>query len=151
VQLAADRAAEGLSVSIVAATTALAYLERDPAEYRFDPANDLEGPITLVGAADKSGNYQGEVVRTRLVVSGEADFSTNAFLTQAGNSTLLIRILDWLVVDDDLISVSTNLGRFRPLALTEGKLRYARLLTAGVAPALFLLVGALVWALRRSR
>jgi ABC-type uncharacterized transport system involved in gliding motility auxiliary subunit len=151
VQLGPDRPADGLSVSQIAATTRLAYLERTPDAFHFDPASDIGGPITLMGGADRSGNFGGAVRRTRVVVSGEADFATNAFIEDAGNSLLLVRTLDWLTVDDDLVSVSTNVGRFRPLALTDARLRYARLLTAGIVPALFLLVGALVWALRRSR
>lgn len=151
VQLGEDRPAVGLSVSEVAATTRLGYLERNPDEYRFDPTTDLEGPITLVGAADRSRNVGGRITRTRVVVTGETDFSSNAYLDQAGNSTLLVRTLDWLTVDEDLVSVSTNLGRYRPLALSAARLRYARVLTAGLVPLAFLLAGAMVWAVRRGR
>jgi hypothetical protein len=151
VQVGEDRLGEGLAASEVVATTRLGYLERNPDEYRFDSGTDLEGPIILMGAADRSSNVGGTITRTRVVVTGEADFSTNAYLDQAGNSTLLVRSLDWLTVDDDLVSVSTNLGRYRPLALSEGRIRYARLLTAGLVPLMFLLVGAMVWAVRRGR
>lgn len=49
------------------------------------------------------------------------------------------------------MAIAPNLGRVRPLALTEGRSRYALLLSAVVVPLLFLLAGAMVWALRRGR
>lgn len=79
------------------------------------------------------------------------DWATNAYVGQAGNATLFVQAMDWLTLAEDLVSVSPNLPRLRALELTEGRARYARLLSAGVIPGLFLLTGALVWALRRGR
>ena len=47
--------------------------------------------------------------------------------------------------------MSTNLAELRPLELTKARLAYARLLTAGAIPALFLLTGVIVWGVRRAR
>jgi ABC-type uncharacterized transport system involved in gliding motility auxiliary subunit len=91
------------------------------------------------------------VRRTRVVVVGDVDFATNDFVDQAGNAALLVRSLDWLTLGEDLVTVSANLARPRPLDLTAGRLSYARFLTAVLVPALFLLAGAVVWAVRRSR
>ena len=79
------------------------------------------------------------------------DWATNAYVNQAGNATLLVQALDWLTLDEDLVSVSPNVPRLRALELTESRARYARLLTGGIVPGLFLLAGALVWAVRRGR
>lgn len=149
--IVSENLSPGLSVVPVAQTTDRAYLERDPNNYSFDPAADVPGPVTLVAAADLSGNYGGKVRRARVVVTGEADFVTNAHLGQAGNSRLFVQSLDWLTLDEDLVSVSANIGRVRPLQLTDDRTRYARMLTAGAVPALFVLMGAMVWAVRRGR
>ena len=50
-----------------------------------------------------------------------------------------------------LVTVSANLPRARPLDLTEARLRYARFLLAGIIPLLFLIIGALVFAVQRAR
>lgn len=147
---ASDTFAEPTVVTVVRSSR-LSYLETDPANASFDPEADLTGPITLVMTSDVSENVGGAVRRTRLVVTGDADFATNAFVGEVGNGTLIIRSLDWLTLDEDLVSVSANLPRIRPLALTPKKLTYARVLTIGIVPALILLLGLIVWALRRPR
>ena len=62
-----------------------------------------------------------------------------------------MQAVDWLTLDEDLVSVSPNVPRLRGLELSDARTRYARLLTAGLVPMLFLLVGAMVWAIRRGR
>lgn len=146
-----DPEKSGLVVSPLARTSDDSYLEREPLEPAFNSDRDIPGPITVAAAADLSANVGGEVLRTRIVLFGDVDFATNAFVGQAGNSTMLIRALDWVTLEEDLVTVSANLPRVRPIDLTEGRIGYARFLLAGVIPALFLLAGGAVWAARRSR
>src|SRR5205823_1800230 len=133
-------------------TSGGSYLEREPQGVsRFDPGRDVRGPITLAAAADKSTNLETTVRRTRVVVVGDVDFATNAFIAQAGNGELLLRAVDWAALEKDLVAVSANLPAVRPIDLTEGRLGYARVLLAAIVPGFFLLGGAVVWALRRGR
>jgi ABC-type uncharacterized transport system involved in gliding motility auxiliary subunit len=141
----------GLTVSRLADTSAASYLETAPVEATFDPAVDTPGPVTVAAAAERSRNDGERIRRTRVVVVGDVDFASNSFLGEAGNETLLVRAVAWLTLDEDLLALSPNLAEDRPLRLTDARLRYARVLTAGVVPALFVLGGALVWALRRGR
>lgn len=141
----------GLVTTSLAATSDRSYLERQPLEPSFDEATDIVGPINIAAAADLSGNFDGRVVRTRLVVFGDSDFASNAFIGEAGNSTFLVRALDWAILEEDLVSVSANLPLVRPLELTEGRILYARLLLSAVVPSFFLLGGAMMWAARRRR
>jgi len=141
----------GLTVSRLADTSASSYLETAPLEARFDPAEDLQGPVTVVAAADRTRNDGTRIQRTRVVVVGDVDFATDAFLTEAANADLLLRAVGWLVLEDDLLTLSANLPADRPLRLTDARITYARVLTAGVVPAVFLLAGATVWAARRRR
>ena len=142
---------DGLVTAGVARTSETSYLERKPAEPAFDENEDLKGPITVVAVADLSGVFEGKVRRTRLAAFADADFVTNAFIGQAGNARMFIQAVDWVLLDEDLVSVSPNLPSVRPLPLTEGRTRYAMFLSAGVVPGLFLVFGGLVWAWRRSR
>ena len=89
--------------------------------------------------------------RTRLVLLGDVDVFTNAGIDEGGNARLLVQAMDWLTLDEDLVAVSAHVPAFRPLDLTPSRVRYARMLSAGVIPGVFLLAGAMVWAFRRMR
>ena len=141
----------GVATDALGASSADSYLDHDPSQPQFDPGTDRAGPITLVASTDRSSNEGDHVLRTRLVVTGDVDFATNAFVEQGGNAALLVRALDWVTLQESLVTVSANLPRARPLDLTEGRLTYARLLLAGAVPLLFLLLGAMVFAVQRAR
>jgi len=151
--LTASDASKGLIVAPLASTSRLSFLSRRPqaTSTRFDPAVDLRGPINVGGAADLVANLSGRVRRTRVVALGDSDLAVNSLVGEGGNARLLVQALDWLTLQEDLVSVSTNIPSLRPLALSEARLRYLRFVTAGVVPALFLLAGGAVWALRRGR
>jgi ABC-type uncharacterized transport system involved in gliding motility auxiliary subunit len=149
--IATDEKIGGLTFSELAQTSENSYLEREPLNPSFDERSDIRGPITVAAAIDKSANIGGEVLRTRIAVFGDSDFASNAYVGEAGNSTFFIRSLDWAVLEEDLVSVSANLPKLRPLELTEGRIAYARILLAGVIPGVFLLFGGAVWAVRRGR
>jgi ABC-type uncharacterized transport system involved in gliding motility auxiliary subunit len=141
----------GLTTSRLADTSELSYLETEPLQPAFDPDDDRAGPVTIAAAADQSRIEGSDVRRTRAVVIGDVDFASNAFVAEAGNARLLLQAVSWLTETEDLAALSSNIPSDRPLRLTDARLSYARLLTIGIVPALFLLSGALVWAVRRRR
>ena len=150
-----------VSSTALVASTRLAYLERGADGFRFDPAVDAKGPITLAAAADRSrvvtdaaaigGPGAARAARSRAVVVGDADLLSNGFLSQGDNARFGLQAVDWLTANDDLVLVRANLGRLRPLALTIDRLAYARLLLGGLVPAAALLAGASMWVARRRR
>lgn len=142
---------DGLTVSRLAATSPQSYLETEPAEAAFDPEADDPGPITVAVAADRSASTDGQIRRTRLVVLGDVDLASNAFIGEAANRELLRRSVVWLADDEGVAVIAANLPADRPLRLTDARITYARLLSAVVVPVLFLLAGGLVWAVRRTR
>ncbi len=109
------------------------------------------GPITVAAVSERSANVDGEIRRSRVALFADVDLVGNSFLTEAGNGQLLVQTVDWLTVDDDLVSVSSNLAEPRPLLLTDARRSYARLLTVGIVPAAFLLAGGFVFLVRRGR
>jgi hypothetical protein len=145
------RVVAGPETTTLVRTTRLAYLERDPSAFAYDPSADVAGPIALAAAVDRSANIGGTVTRTRIVVVGDSDLATNDLLDQGDDGRFLLQAVDWLTADDDLVSVTANLPRVRPLALTPARARYARLLLAGIVPATFLLVGSATTLVRRRR
>lgn len=144
-------ASEGLTATALAQTSPISYLETEPLAGAFDPSDDAAGPIVVAGAADRVRQVGGSVRRSRAVVVGDVDFATNAFVGEAANADFLVRTLDWLSLDDQLVVLSTNLPEHRPMALTKSRILYARFITLVFLPGLFLLLGAVVWAFRRTR
>lgn len=142
---------DGRTATVIATTSETSYLEADPATPSFDPDRDRPGPVPVAAAVDRSRVEGTDVARTRVVAVGDVDFATNDVIGEAGNAQLLRQAVAWLAESEDLLAISPNLPADRPLRLTDDRLTYARLVTIGGVPALFLLLGALVWAVRRGR
>jgi len=150
--VARDVDVPGLTAARLADTSDVSYLETRPLEPAFDPGEDTGGPITIAAAVDVSRiESESAIARTRIVVVGDVDFATPPFAAAAANGRFLQQIVSWLALDDDLIPLSSNLPLDRPLTLTDARVTYARLLGVGAIPALLLLGGAIVWAVRRRR
>jgi ABC-type uncharacterized transport system involved in gliding motility auxiliary subunit len=92
-----------------------------------------------------------EVARSRIVVVGDVDFATAEYADAGADQRFLLQAVGWLALDDDLIPLSSNLPRDRPLQLTDARVQYARLLGVVLVPGLLLVGGGIVWAVRRRR
>lgn len=150
--------AGGISAEAVALSSSASFLDFQPAAGepgavgfapRFDQGVDIAGPVPLVAVSDKSERVGGAVRRTRIVLAGDSDWATNSLLGEGGNSRLFLQAMDWLTLDEDLVSVTTNLAAFRPLELSPQRLTVARAVLAGGVPAFFIISGFFVWLARR--
>jgi hypothetical protein len=145
----------GLTVTPVALTSELAYLDRDDVS-EFDPKVDGKGPVALGAAADKSaverpGTSRANIRRTRVLAWGDVDWVSNRFFGDGANARLWLQGIDWLTQPEDLVTAVPNFPKVRELRFTEARSRYMLFLMAGVIPGLFVIAGGLVWALRRGR
>jgi ABC-type uncharacterized transport system involved in gliding motility auxiliary subunit len=111
----------------------------------FDPKRDAAGPVTIGYALERPIEDRTQ----RIVVIGTAHFLANTYLGLAGNLDLGVNIVNWLVGDDDLITIqpratvdsSLDLGRVGLFAIAAGFLV--------VLPVAFLAAGAATWWRRR--
>jgi ABC-type uncharacterized transport system involved in gliding motility auxiliary subunit len=96
---------------------------------------------------------------SRLIVIGDADFTTNLIgATQAAqNLDFLTRIADWLVNDDDIISIRNRqpqAGRFDKI-LDPGRrvsvMRFSQIFNVGVVPLLVIAAGIIAAYRRKAR
>lgn len=77
----------------------------DAAQAGVDPqSGDLKGPLTF-GYALSRLSPSPDKNQQRVVVIGDADFLSNAYLANGGNLALGERVFDWLLGDDALASV----------------------------------------------
>jgi ABC-type uncharacterized transport system involved in gliding motility auxiliary subunit len=149
----------GLTVSRLAVSSGAAWVEATPDEGFAPDPGDLPGPVALAAAADDSrieagaerrvGGTRPGIVRTRVVVTGSAEWPTNQLLDRLGNRRLLVGALSWLTQEEELLTVATRLPGARPLPWTAERQRQTLFVTVGVVPALVVLAGLASWGWRR--
>jgi len=87
----------------------------------------------------------------RLVVFGDTDFLTNAYIQQGGNSFLFENAANWLVDDVVSIELSARESIPRQVTITQSQLSLLQLTSVCFAPGLLAAVGIAVWYSRRKR
>ncbi|OGN98795.1 MAG: hypothetical protein A2Z71_00475, partial [Chloroflexi bacterium RBG_13_50_21] len=84
----------------------------------YDQGIDLAGPVSLAVVATGNTN------NARLVVYGDSDFATNAYLGFYGNNDMIVNSIDWAAKEENLISLTpkTTVDRtlVQPQAYTMG-------------------------------
>src|SRR5205085_3576808 len=99
----------------------------------------------LAAQIDASHVDGADIVRTRLVVIGDSDWMSNQVLGLIGNTTLLLRVVDWLTEKEPLLTARARTpDRGALLNLTRSQARGVLLSSVIGPPALRLLVGSLV-------
>jgi ABC-type uncharacterized transport system involved in gliding motility auxiliary subunit len=84
---------------------------------QLDEGRDTKGPVSIgVAASKKVGEKE-----ARLVVVGDADFASNAYIRTAGNGDLVFNTLNWLAQDEDLISIRPKAPTNRTVTMNESQ------------------------------
>ena len=60
----------------------------------------------------------------RTVITGDVDFISNQFLNSAANRSMIERIVDWLLHNDDRINIPVQINNNKPLYLTHYQLLF---------------------------
>ena len=140
-------------------------------ELSFDPKTKKEGPVPIgaavtvtldlyklaqgqgsqddakTPASDKQNTKKNEA---RIVVFGDADFASDAFVGAQGNSNLLLNTVNWLGGEKDLITIRPKSRTGEPLVLAGGEGRFVHLFTVWIMPLFIILIGAAVYVRRRQ-
>ena len=114
---------------------------------RFDPGQDIHGPINIAVSLTRSleGRQQ------RVAVIGDGDFLSNTFLGNGGNLELGLNLVNWLGNDDAYINVPASTAPDMNLTLTRS-IQIAIVLGFLVLLPVGLLTGGVtVWWRRRKR
>ncbi len=115
----------------------------------FEADTDLAGPIPVAVAAEKQSTK--EQPGGRIVVVGDSDFLSNAYIRLQGNQDLALNMLEWLVRDDRFISIRPKQAEFQPLILNEKQQWNLFGVTLGLIPLGFLVSGASWLVVRRKQ
>jgi ABC-type uncharacterized transport system involved in gliding motility auxiliary subunit len=125
-----------------------------------EKAGDISGPISL-GMAMRfkapAGKQNESAYKTRLVVIGDSDLVTNDIVqpaqnkevTVAGNLDVVVNSINWLTARESLMSIVPKDRTAPTLTLSEAQGRQIWYTVLVVLPIIPLLVGFIVWRMRR--
>jgi ABC-2 type transport system permease protein len=136
--------ASGARVTALAQTGPRSFSTRNPEpEPSLQEGTDTPGPLTLVTAVAVGGASQ-PGTEGRLVVFGDADVVSNAFLRRQGNRDFFLRSLSWLMGEEEATIVSVDDRQNRRIELTERARAWMYIVNLGALPLLPLLAGVFV-------
>lgn len=145
----AQKPPEGVNITSFAETSADSWGETDLTnrQARFEPDKDKKGPLS-VGLQVTIERRAGGVTlgpSSRIVVFGDSDFASNAFLEAFGNRDLFANSVNWLTEEEALISIRSKPPTDRHLYLTAQEQILGIVTSVIFLPLAVLLVGAVVW------
>lgn len=125
--------------------------------------DDKKGPVSIGAAVSapaanaaaakpdqKPADGQNDKQReTRIVAIGDSDFASNGALGVQGNRDLFLNTVNWLVQQENLISIRPRDAEDRRITLTAEQERRIFFLTVIIVPGLILLAGVQTWWRRR--
>ncbi len=109
--------------------------------------NDIPGPVSLAIAMQVSAKNVG--TKSRLVVFGDSDFATNRYFGAQGNGDLFMNSINWLLQDEDLISVRPKQPEDRHIQMTQSQVKTVLILFVILLPVFILVLGGIVYWRRR--
>ncbi len=116
---------------------------------RFDAdTEEREGPLNFAYALTReliNGKQQ------RIIVIGDGDFLSNAYLDNVGNLSFGLRMINWLTENDRFIDIPVKVSHGKTLQLTTTSMALIGFGFLLILPAAFLLTGLIIWHRRKSR
>ncbi|HXI04566.1 MAG TPA: hypothetical protein VNI57_15435, partial [Candidatus Saccharimonadales bacterium] len=101
------------------------------------------------GGAESGTGASAPAKERRVVLIGDADFASNAYLDMSGNSDLFLNAVGWLAQAGDLISIRPRDNRPQPVTLTAARANVLSAMTY-LTPLVALIGAVLVWTQRKS-
>lgn len=109
---------------------------------------ESRGPFHLAYAITRQQNSKNE---QRIIIAGDGDFLSNAYLGYSGNESLALSMISWLMTDDHLIAIP-------PVTPVDHGLQLSPLASTLIAigflflvPFALIITGVMIWLDRRKR
>jgi len=125
-------------------------------EMVFDSnTGDIAGPITIAVVLHRQLEQQAEnqnphVISQRAVVIGDSDFLSDTYIGAGANLNLGLNIFNWLIGDDDLISVEAKPSPDTKLELNDTQLMFIGFGFFLIIPLILLVAGFSIWYRRQK-
>jgi ABC-type uncharacterized transport system involved in gliding motility auxiliary subunit len=121
-------------------------------ELRFDDAADVSGPLDIGIAMQRTvtaNDDQDEDKQQRVIVIGDGDFLSNAYLGSGSNLDLALNVFNWLADDETLIDIPARSAPDLAFELSRTAAAFIRFGVMFGLPALILGIGFFIWRRRR--
>ena len=115
----------------------------------FNPQKDTQGPLTLAALVVARTSAAENARLPAVLLVGDSDFASNAFLDFSGNTDFILHAVAWLAEEKDLVTIAPKDTRFGTLLLTAAQSNLLFALQVLALPGFFLLAGFSVWRRRR--
>jgi len=124
--------------------------EREAGKGEFVEGRDTRGPVP-VGVSALIRSEDGEKVVGKVIVFGDADFASDAFLGYLGNRDLFLNSVNWLAGEEAMIGVRppSKAPGAEQFFVSETQARTAFLLATVVQPLVVLVLGVAVFVYRK--
>jgi ABC-type uncharacterized transport system involved in gliding motility auxiliary subunit len=151
-----DKPPEGVTAQVLARTSGESWAEANQEQIRTGQvkpdANEARGPLAVAAVAtadarDVPGDRKG--AKARIVVIGDSDFATNAFLNLSGNKDFFLNTLSWLAEEENLIAIRPKEPRTTPVFLTAAQGQVLFYVPVIVLPAAMIVTGVVAVARKR--
>lgn len=147
-----EQAAEGWNLATPLKTQVNSWNETGPIRgdvMREEDLGELPGPLPLALALTRPAPQLAD--DQRVLVLGDGDFLSNAFLDNAGNRVLAFRLIQWLTEPEGAAGVPIRDLPDRDLGLTRSQILLVGGGSLAAAPILLLMTGLLIrWRRRRG-
>lgn len=112
---------------------------------------EKQGPLTFAYALTRPSTSSGQAQEQRIVVVGDGDFLSNAYLGNVGNLDMGLRIFNWLIHDDRFIDIPAKIATDKSLQLSQISVAIIGFGFLVVIPLLLLGTGFYIWRKRKQR
>ena len=112
-------------------------------------SGDVAGPITIAVALHRKNTVTDG--SQRMVVIGDSDFLSDAYIGAGANLNLGLNAFNWLIGDDDFISVEVPSAADTKLELNDQHLAIIGFGFFLIIPVTLLLIGFRIWYVRRNK
>ncbi|MGZ5577318.1 MAG: GldG family protein [Methylobacter sp.] len=118
-------------------------------EILFDADGDeKQGPLTFAYALTRDLDKQKQ---QRIVVVGDGDFLSNAYLGNVGNLDIGLRMINWLIHDDRFINIPAKIATDKSLQLSQISVAVIGFGFLVIIPLLLMGTGFYIWRKRKQR
>ncbi len=121
-------------------------------EIRYTENEDIAGPLTLGASVSRTLTRDDQTrIQQRVVVVGDGDFLSNAYLGNGGNLNLGMNIMNWLSHDETLIAIPIKTAPDLNLTLSPVASGIIAVTFLFGIPLLLAGAGLLIWVRRRRQ
>ena len=120
----------------------------------YDKDKEQLGPLTIglaLTITSQSSADNDKAKQQRIVIIGDGDFLSNAYLGNQGNQDLGYNILNWLSHDDNFIAIPVTVTPDKELTMSKTMGVVIALVFLIILPLLLLASGVFIWLKRRKQ